>query len=422
MMISIVRARLIAGFGFGMLFVALPVYSQKGGPVAPTPSPNVPGGIGNNGGNNPGIGNTPGTNPNRFPGSTDPNNRFPDQSRPIFISGKVLLDDGTPPPEQVTIERVCNGNPRAQAYTDSKGRFQFQFGQTQGILQDASIGSPGLGGIDGQQPGMGGNRSSTGLGGSGIGERDLMGCEIRANLPGYRSDSVNLGLRRSFDDPNIGTIVLHRLAGVEGVSISVVALQAPKDAKKAFDKGRDLLKKNKETEAETQFAKATELYPKYSTAWFELGKLKESQKDAAAARKAYTQALAADPKYVNPYRQLFGMSVREQNWKETADTTSRLLKLDPVDFPDAYFFNAVANYYLKNWDEAEKNVREAQKLDSHNRLPKSSQLLGAILAEKRDYAGAAEQIKRYVASLPEGQEADSVKKQLAELEKMAVAK
>jgi regulator of sirC expression with transglutaminase-like and TPR domain len=116
------------------------------------------------------------------------------------------------------------------------------------------------------------------------------------------------------------------------------------------------------------------------------------------------------------------MSVKEQNWKETADTTSRLIKLDPVDFADAYFYNAAANYYLKNWDEAEKSAREAQKLDPNNRMPKSSQLLGAILAEKQDYAGAAEQIKKYLTALPEGQEADSAKKQLAELEKMAVAK
>jgi tetratricopeptide (TPR) repeat protein len=421
------RIRAVASLAIGIVSFVPLAFSQRGGTAGPATGTTAPpgGGIGTNN-PSPGIpGNNPGNNPGQYPNNTtNPNNRFPDQTRPIYLSGKVMLDDGTPPPGPVTIERVCNGNPRAQGYTDSKGRFSFQLGQTQGIMQDASVGSGGMGGAGGMPGGMSGNRPSGGFGdpSSGQGSRDLMGCEIRANLPGFRSDSINLGTRRVFDNPDLGTIILHRLANVEGVSISMVSLLAPKDAKKAFDKGLDLLKKNKDAEAEKSFDKAVEIYPKYSTAWFELGKLKEAQKDVEGARKDYAQALAADPKYINPYRQLVGISVKEQNWKDVSDTSNRLIKLDPVDFPDAYFYNAVANYYLKNWDEAEKNVREAQKLDPNNRMPKTLQLLGAILAEKQDYAGAAEQMKKYLALVPEGQESELAKKQLADLEKMAVAK
>ncbi len=424
--ISTVASAGLAALVIGSLTVPPPLPEKRWRKPSPAGgNTNTPGGgIGNNNPNTGVPGNTPGQNRNTTPGQ-NPNSPFPDTNRPIFISGKVVLDDGTPPAEPVTIERICNGNGRAQGYTDSKGRFQIQLGQTQGILQDASASGGGYGpGMPGGGGGMNGNRSATGMGGmngsgGGMGERDMMGCEIRANLAGFRSDSVNLGSRRVFDNPDIGTIVLHRLANVEGVSISVVSLQAPKDAKKAFDKGRDYLKKSKDTEAEKEFEKAVGIYPKYSTAWFELGKLKEKNNDMEGARKAYGQALAADPKYLNPYRQLASISVKEQNWKDTADTTSRLIKLDPVDFPDAYFYNAVANYYLKNWDEAEKSAREAQKLDSGNHMPKSNQLLGAILAEKQDYSGAAAQIKKYLTFLPEGQEADNAKKQLADLEKAA---
>jgi Flp pilus assembly protein TadD len=404
-----------------------PAPGQKtGGGATPTaPSGTTGPGIGT-----PTPGTTPGLpNPNPYPNpNTNPNNRFPDQQRPIFLSGKVMLDDGTPPSEPVTIERVCNGNPHAEAYTDSKGRFSFQLGQTQGVMQDASMSSAGDdrfgGGAYGNTAGsMGTNQSSGGFGGAGAGtsSRDLMGCEIRAALPGFRSDSINLGSRRSFDNPDLGTIVLHRLANVEGATISAISLQAPKDAKKAFDKGREFLKKKKDPEAAKEFEKAVEIYPKYSTAWFELGRLKEQQSDAEGALNAYSQALAADPKYLNPYRQLAGLYVKDQKWKDAADTTSRLIRLDPVDFPDAYYYNSVANYYLKNYDEAEKSIREAQKLDSRNRMPKSNQLLGAILAEKQDYAGAAEQIKKYLTFLPAGQEAENAKKQLMELEKVTAA-
>src|SRR5215472_9782714 len=124
------------------IFIALavsPAFGQKTGGGPPSTGPTGPpaGGIGTP---TPGMpGTTPGNpnNPNPIP---NPNqNRFPEQQRPIFLSGKVMLDDGTPPSEPVTIERVCNGNPHAEAYTDSKGRFSFQLGQSQGVLQDASM-------------------------------------------------------------------------------------------------------------------------------------------------------------------------------------------------------------------------------------------------------------------------------------------
>ena len=185
--------------------------------------------------------------------------------------------------------------------------------------------------------GFGGNRSNNSMTGmnQGISERDLMGCEIRASLAGYRSDMISLSNHRTFDNPDLGTIVLHRLANVEGVTISSVSLNAPKDAKKAYDKGHDLLKKKKVAEAEKELEKAVGLYPQYATAWFDLGQARESQKDLEGARKAYYESLAADPKYLYPYRPLMAMYVKEQKWTEVADVSGKLVKLDPVDYPDA---------------------------------------------------------------------------------------
>src|SRR6202451_3968558 len=49
-------------------------------------------------------------------------------SRPIYISGKVVMEDGSPVSPNVTIERVCSGMSKTVAYTDSKGHFNFQWG------------------------------------------------------------------------------------------------------------------------------------------------------------------------------------------------------------------------------------------------------------------------------------------------------
>src|SRR5882724_6560187 len=78
-------------------------------PVTPTPTPTSP---------------TRPTNP--FPSTTNNPNTMPDVNaiqRPILLIGKVLMDDGQPPPDSVTVQLVCRTSPRSIAYTDSKGGF-----------------------------------------------------------------------------------------------------------------------------------------------------------------------------------------------------------------------------------------------------------------------------------------------------------
>jgi tetratricopeptide (TPR) repeat protein len=340
--------------------------------------------------------------------------------RPIFLSGKVVMEDGTPPPDSVVIERLCNGRVRPEAYTDSKGRFSFQLGQNAGMMQDASVSSAdaGIGGMP--------NSSRGGFGGMGrpASEHELTGCELRASLAGYRSEVVQLTGRRMFDNPDVGTIILRRLGGVEGTTISMTSLQAPKDAKKAYDKGRQLVRDNKKQDpkkieqAQKEFEKAVQAYPKYAVAWFELGMLAERRDDVEGARKAYAEALSADSKFVSPYLQMALLSAKENKWQDVADTTDRVIKLNPMDFPQAFFYNSVANFNLKNIDAAEKSAREAVKLDTAHRMPKAQHLLGVILAEKRDYSGAADNLRGYLKFAPNAQDATAVRQQLTELEKV----
>ena len=155
--------------------------------------------------------------------------------RPIFITGTVILSDGLPLTERAKIERVCNGSPRLETYTDKKGRFSFEVGRSL-EMQDASSGSAINGGAGSP---FGGARNTSGassrMGGSA--ERELWGCELRAALPGFRSDVVSLTNIHYMDNPDVGTIILHRLGNVDGLTISVTSALAPKEARKSLRKG-----------------------------------------------------------------------------------------------------------------------------------------------------------------------------------------
>ena len=347
---------------------------------------------------------------------------------PIMVSGRVMLEDGTAPTDSVVIERVCNGNARAEGYTDTHGYFALQLGSSSSQFQDASESTGGfgrtsqqLGGIGG----LGGLGSSTGMGSStrtsGLGDPRLLNCELRARLSGYRSQTVSLMEHRALDNPDVGIILLHRLAPTErAATVSATALAVPKPADRAYNKGLNFLKKSKSQEARASFQSAIDLYPQFSSAWFELGKLQAMDGQFDDARKSFLSASLADPQSVGPYLELAVISLHHKNWNELADVTYRALKLNSFDYPQAYFLNAVANYNLKKLDTAEKSARAAQRLDTRRIYPENSRLLGIILVDRERYAEAADALRDFLVAAPHDAEAPAVRRQLDDLEKKTI--
>ena len=357
----------------------------------------------------------PGQPQTQFPGQTrQPQvQRFPEMRRPIYLQGKVVFEDGTPAPPNVLIERVCAGRPIPEGYTDSKGRFSFEVGRNAHLIPDASVGSYGT------PPGLSPSQWGGGpFGGpdTGVSERDLLGCELRARLAGYRSTSIELTGRKMFDNPNVGTIILHKLGDVSGYTISMSSLQAPKKAKKAFKKGVKEAGKKKWAKAQKEFEKAVAEYPKYAEAWYALGQVYQAQKNVAKAREAYEKAIEADQKYMNPYVKLALLDAMNNQWDKVAERTGLVLKRNPYDFPEAYFLNSMAHLNLKNNAEAEKAAREAIKMEYWKQRPQLEQILGLALAFQNQYEEAAVHLRRYLELTPNARNAPLVREQLSRLE------
>ena len=83
------------------------------------------------GSKSPGRGTTGTTNPSNTGNiPMQPTMNIPDSTvgRTAFISGKVVLDDGSQLTEAATIQTVCQGRRQTVAHTDSHGGFTFEFG------------------------------------------------------------------------------------------------------------------------------------------------------------------------------------------------------------------------------------------------------------------------------------------------------
>ena len=338
------------------------------------------------------------------PGVTNPDFNPPDLM--FFISGEVVVDDGSALNNTAMLQTDCKGQRHTIAHTDSQGRFSFQLGgetQTQGseipdatdTAARASIHSgPGPSGISGWKS-----------------------CQLEAIAPGFTSQQVELAAHLNGDSyVDIGRIVLHRMAQVQGLMVSATSQAAPPKASKRFGKGLSLEKKSKWDAAQQKFQSAVDIYPKYAAAWFELGRMQLKLDREHDAQASFQKSITADPHFLPPYQEMIALALRAQNWKDLGETTEQALRLDPVSFPQYWFLNSAANYNQRKYGAAERSALRGIETDIQHRFPRLEYLLGLSLAQRREYKGAAEHIRDYLRAGADPEDVVAARAELKQLE------
>jgi outer membrane protein assembly factor BamD (BamD/ComL family) len=352
-------------------------------------------------------------------------NSDPSQSRDdlvMFLRGRIATPDGARVPNDLLVQRVCNNRVRQEVYASLHGDFSMQLGSRTDNFPEGSA--------EGSSPNGGANRNS----GMGISRRELTTCDLRVSASGFQSRVISLmGLDSFGGSIDVGAVVVQRAGKVPGGTLSATPYKAPKDATKAYDKGLQAEKNGKLADADKYFETAVELYPSSANAWFQYGTVLQKENQQDAARKAYTQATTIDTRFLPPYLSLASMAYLAEQWTDVRDLTDHILDLDPLNrvavnnyildldpsnYADAYFYNAMANYKLNKFDDAEKSALKAEHQDLVTHFPQVHLLLAEINARKGNYAIAIGQMQTYLALAPHAQDADRVREQLAKLEKL----
>jgi hypothetical protein len=338
----------------------------------------------------------------------------------MFLRGRVATNDGTPLPNNVLVERVCNNRVRQEVYASLHGDFSMQLGSKTDSFVDAAA--------EPTSPYSSGNKNSE----MGIPRRQLTNCELRASASGFRSRIISLMEVDAFTSTaDVGVIVIQNGTKVKGTTLSAIPYKAPKDARKAYEKGVQSEKNGKLADAQKYLQTAVEIYPSSANAWFQLGSVLQKQNQKDEARKAFTQATTVDAKFLPPYLSLASMAYETANWREVLDLTRHILDLDPMNrvsgyildldptnYADAYFYNAMANYKLNKLDDAEKSGLKAEHIDLATHFPQLHLLLAEIYSRKSDYPMAIAEIQNYLDLVPHATDADRLREQLAKLEKL----
>lgn len=306
----------------------------------------------------------------------------------VSIEGEPLLWN------PILVSVLCNGATAYDTQTDPKGNFGI-------VLAPTSLES------DAKR----------------LMETRFEGCTVQAHFAGFHSSSVTITQQNLRDDPDLGTITLSRAGGREaGTALSTTIESAPVSAVKAFEKARTELIDQKPDKAQRDLEKAVQAYPGFAEAWYQLGRLQQTQ-GSGDARGSFSRASEADTKFVLPYEQLAMLSAQAQKWQDVVDNVSRSLALDPAGSAPIWYFNALASFQLGKIDDAEGYALKALSMDPAHTLPSVEQLLAVILARKGDYGGAVAHLRNCLTYFAPGESMEMLKKQIALLEsKMGSAK
>jgi len=341
----------------------------------------------------------------------------------LFLNGRIATNDGTSLPHDALVERICNNTVRQQVYASPHGDFTMQMGTRSDFLLDATGGPISQEGVVKRSPV------------EGIPRNELANCEIRASVTGFRSNVISLvSLTPSDSTIDVGAIVVQRVTNIKGMTLNAAAYKAPSNAVKAYEKGLEAETNGKLPEARRCFEQAVQIYPKYATAWFQLGTVLEKQRQKDSARAAYTQASTIESKFLSPYLSLAKMAFEARNWTEVLQFTGHVIDLDllnhgnlsgyVLDLDDVipaevYFYNAAANYKLNKFAEAEKSALKAEHVDLLNHFPQLHLLLADIFARKSDNAVVISELRRYLEVAPLAKDSDRIRERLEKLEELS---
>ena len=187
----------------------------------------------------------------------------------------------------------------------------------------------------------------------------------------------------------------------KGAVTSVAELRVPESARKKYEKGSRAFQEHHYSVAQRYFEQATHDYPCYTRAQVDLATVLIIRKtESAEAETRLRKAIQCDAAFLDAYIELAQLL----NAKGEFAQSVKILRQGMEHSPDSWQFHfqlGMANYGMKNYTEAEKELLEVSRL---NKTPPS--LLYVKLADvyfrESKYDDAYGEMEKYLRKEPEG--------------------
>jgi tetratricopeptide (TPR) repeat protein len=149
-----------------------------------------------------------------------------------------------------------------------------------------------------------------------------------------------------------------------------------------------------------------------------LGRAQAKQNNFVEAQQSFQQATTQDSRLLAAYSESAKLALQQQQWKELAVSTERLLQLSPNASADAWFLNSAANFNLGDAQRAENSAVRGLNVDGTHQVPQLEYLYAIILANRGAYSSAIQHLQSYLRLSPKATDASTASARLEELQKL----
>lgn len=222
------------------------------------------------------------------------------------------------------------------------------------------------------------------------------------------SQSLEITVKRS------GEAVAGRGSPSNTPTVSAADLNIPDSAKKEFDKANEFMAKQDWKKMIEQLNKALAIYPKYASAYNNLGVAYSRLGDRASEREALQKAVSLDEHFAPAYVNLARMEIVDHNFPNAETLLNKAVAGDPNN-PQTLVLLANVELLDRHYDEAIANCRKV-----HSSPQNPHALVHYIAARALEHenraAEAVGELQTFLQEEPLGDRADSVRKELAGLQ------
>jgi len=325
-----------------------------------------------------------------------------------YISGIVEMSNSGVVPKETVIELVCGGFTRATDQVAPDGTFDIELSGRGNGLADATQVTVSGRALGVPQPNH-------------LGVVNMTNCVVRAELPGYQSSEIQLGIRSIFDSPDVGEVVLSEAEGILGHVISPTIARAPKKAVQSYEWALKQVGKPSPNlrKIAARLESAVGADPNFAAAWRLLGQVREGLGMPEDALDAYRQAVAGDPYLYPVYTRIVPLLVGSGDLAGAIEMGEKGLGINE-DLDDVRFY--VAGAYLRTGNN-ERCIEKSLELIERGATatyPQAHQFLGSAYANHGDFQSSATHFRRFLELSPNATAADAVRAQLDEWSKLGV--
>lgn len=233
-------------------------------------------------------------------------------------------------------------------------------------------------------------------------------CILVVNAEGFEPFQQTLDLTRkaSILEVTVNLVPLRKTKSTTGPP-ALTDSQAPKNARKEFEKGDSALNARKLDEAGEHLAKAVAEYPCYARAQAELASVRAEQRKMVEAEAAVKKARSCDPDFIEAYLQSGMILNNERKYNESEEALQEGIRRAPSQW-QFYYQMATAHYGQGKFAQAEQDYQRVLSLNSTPPAELHVKLADVYLKEN-EYDKAFDEMEAYLKQDPKGRFAPKIK-------------